>query len=335
MRDNDTILLESLYSNLIQENSNLDEWLNWFKSKDIANLPVSWSGVETNKGSMSYGGNVTINKIMRDAKAKYDANPQNVLNQLSSTLQDYIIGLQEDKKVIDQNTASQLIATFQDLNNVKYFFDNYQLSKRPIASIPQERPEDFRAVGDDEEKELEDYTNAYFDPNSNLYNMLRDDKFLHELQTEDPRFYSVLMQKIEKRVGERRSDDMKNMLIRMKREQGLPEQGSGTPEEQEYLKNKTAYVKRFQGRPPEEWDLKTLKTYMEWDELEQRGKGNTLTPEENKLRDDMVKEYRNKGGKVRDMETWDLETIQKWLEFENLENLSKNINGAKMKRYEF
>lgn len=181
------------------ENSHINQWLNWFKNKQIASLPVSWSGIETSGGVKSYGGNVTFDKIMQDAKASYNANPKNVLNRLSSTLQDYIIGLQEDRKVIDQNTASKLVALFQDLNNVKYFFDNYQPSQIPVAITPKET---LDGIGD-EEKELEDYANAYFDPNSNLYNMLRDDKFLHELQTEDPRFYSVLMQKIERRLGER------------------------------------------------------------------------------------------------------------------------------------
>jgi len=192
------------------ENSNLNQWLNWFKNKQIASLPVSWSGIETNKGGISYGGNVTFDKIMKDAKAGYNANPQNVLNQLSSTLQDYVIGLQEDKKVINRNTASQLVAMFQDLNNVKYFIDNYQPSQKPIASIPQERPEDFRAVGDDEEKELEDYTNAYFDSNSALYKMLRDDKFLHDLQKSDPKFYNELIIKIQNKIAQKHGNPIKN-----------------------------------------------------------------------------------------------------------------------------
>lgn len=70
--------------------------------------------------------------------------------------------------------------------------------------------------------------------------------------------------------------------------------------------------------PPKEWDLRTLKTYMEWDELERTNKGKTLTPKQNKLRSEVVDEYRKRGGKVKGMETWDLKTIQKWLEFEDL-----------------
>lgn len=136
------------------ENTNLDQWLNWFKGKNIVNLPVSWSGVETNQGGMSYGANVTFDKIMRDAKAAYNANPQNVLNQLSSSLQDYVIGLQEDKRVIDQNTASQLVAMFQDPNNVKYFFDNYQPSKQ------QKDPNDY-VEATPEEKEYTNLKLAY------------------------------------------------------------------------------------------------------------------------------------------------------------------------------
>jgi hypothetical protein len=139
---------------------------------------------------------------MKDAKAGYNANPQNVLNQLSSTLQDYVIGLQEDKKVINRNTASQLVAMFQDLNNVKYFIDNYQPSQKPITPVSQNKSEEnFKQISDKVDKELEDLVDCYFDTNSSLYGMLRDDKFLHELQKEDPRFYGVLMQKIQRRLA--------------------------------------------------------------------------------------------------------------------------------------
>jgi hypothetical protein len=189
VRDNDNIILENLYKSVvINENVNLDPWVEWFSKKEISNLPVSWSNVETDGGGMSYGGNVTFDHIMKNAKTNYSNYPDETLKKLSSELQDYVIGLQEDKKVIDQNTASGLISMFQDINNVKYFLDRYQNNNTP-EQIPQ----------DSEELQSQKYT----------------------------------------------SDDIKNMLIRMKQEEGLPVDGTQDPVEQERIRKKLEGIRRY------------------------------------------------------------------------------------------
>jgi hypothetical protein len=189
VRDNDNIILENLYrSVVINENVDLDPWVEWFSKKEISNLPVSWSNVETDEGSMSYGGNVTYDNIMKNAKTNYSNYPDETLKKLSSELQDYVIGLQEDKKVIDQNTASGLISMFQDINNVKYFFNRYQNN-----NIPEQIPQDS------EELQSQKYT----------------------------------------------SDDIKNMLIRMKQEEGLPVDGTQDPVEQERIRKKLEGIRRY------------------------------------------------------------------------------------------
>jgi hypothetical protein len=150
VRDNDQIILESLYRSVVNENANLDQWVTWFNGKEIANLPVSWSGVETETGSKSYGGNVTFDSLMQTAKTNYPTNPTEILKRLSSQLQDYIIGLQEDKGVIDQNTASGLITMFQNPNNVKYFLDRYKSNQ--ITSPKELSTDEMMAMAAEEEK---------------------------------------------------------------------------------------------------------------------------------------------------------------------------------------
>jgi hypothetical protein len=170
VRDNDNIILENLYKSvIINENVNLDPWVEWFSKKEISNIPVSWSNVETDEGSMSYGGNVTYDNIMKNAKTNYSNYPDETLKKLSSELQDYVIGLQEDKKVIDQNTASGLISMFQDINNVKYFFNRYQGNDKSTPdkeSTSTNEPIGKAIIGKSSEeasllikKELADYIN--------------------------------------------------------------------------------------------------------------------------------------------------------------------------------
>jgi len=103
------------------------EWLDFLSQKEIANLPVEWNDVETPTGK-SWGNNVSFANIMNAAKGiKEGSNSfEMVTPTLSERLQDYAIGLHEDKKVINEKEASELITMFQNKETLIYFLENYQ-----------------------------------------------------------------------------------------------------------------------------------------------------------------------------------------------------------------
>jgi hypothetical protein len=121
------------------------DWLNFLSHKDIATLPVQWSAVETPSGT-SWGSNVTFANIMNRAKGihKGSNNFEMVAPRMSSELQDFVIGLHEDKKVIDQNQASELITMFQNMDSLKYFLENYEKIKE-ITETPEKTDEDKKS----------------------------------------------------------------------------------------------------------------------------------------------------------------------------------------------
>lgn len=104
------------------------KWLDFLSQPDIAHLPVSWSGVESPEGSLSWGANVTFASLMNQSKKVYLAmGESDAISEItSSRLQDYAIGLHEDKKIIDEAQTSELISLFQDKNSLKFFLENYQ-----------------------------------------------------------------------------------------------------------------------------------------------------------------------------------------------------------------
>ncbi len=125
--------LEDIYQNYRQtieapSQERRKQWLDYLSQKDVAGIPVSYFGVET-PTSTSYGANVQFSQIMRDVKTSYDSGIKNdqFLDQVSSRLQDYTIGLHEDKKILTDIQASELLTLFQDKESVKFFLDNYEL----------------------------------------------------------------------------------------------------------------------------------------------------------------------------------------------------------------
>ena len=111
----------------------LSIWLKLFNRPEMASFPVSWHGVENADGTKSYGDNVTFESIMRQGKILFDNGVRDpaLTRLVAERLQDWIIGLNEEQKVIGQETACDLIKIFQDPKNVEYFLENYKLRDSP------------------------------------------------------------------------------------------------------------------------------------------------------------------------------------------------------------
>ena len=186
---------------------------------------------------------------------------QSILTQAANSLQDWAIGLNRDNTVpqehrIDDSFRDKLMDMASNLNNVEKFIGAIKLPNQPVQPMPiprhgpaltqmQKDALQFRAVGDPEqeadrtlaalkyqqaaksssslpqEKQIEDYATAYYDPSSSLYKKLRDPKFLQILRNQDPVYYNHLIAKlIEKR-------DEKHLLTAWKlrmRDQNKPEE---------------------------------------------------------------------------------------------------------------
>ena len=109
----------------------LETYLKLFSDKDLAKLPVSWSGVENSRGNKSYGANVSFQEIMRQGQTSHKALASDEgIKNLSETLQDYVIGLHENAKLIDQEMACDLLEIFQNPKNVDFFLKNYQVPEQ-------------------------------------------------------------------------------------------------------------------------------------------------------------------------------------------------------------
>lgn len=116
-------------------------WLDFLSQKEIATTPVSFQAVETPNGK-SWGANVTFAGIMNEAKGVHrgSGGMEAMKEVVSSRLQDYAIGLHEDKKIIDQNQTSELISMFQDKNSINYFLENYKTIDDPSLNTKNEKP---------------------------------------------------------------------------------------------------------------------------------------------------------------------------------------------------
>jgi hypothetical protein len=103
-------------------------WLDYLSHPSVADTPVFYSGIQTPSG-FSYGSNVTFSGIMRESKKIYDNGVKNEIfvGDVSSRLQDYAIGLHEDRGLLTQSQTSELIMFLQDKNNVRYFLDHYDI----------------------------------------------------------------------------------------------------------------------------------------------------------------------------------------------------------------
>lgn len=122
------------------DESRKKEWLDYLSQGSVSSLPVFWSQVET-PTSVSYGGNVKFSELMTDAKRGYDLGLKNdvYVDGISSKLQDYTIGLCEDKKLINEQQASELVSMFQDKDSVKYFLENFEFPEKVNTLVAQEK----------------------------------------------------------------------------------------------------------------------------------------------------------------------------------------------------
>lgn len=124
-------------------NSQKQAWLDFLSQKEIATVPVSFQAIETPNGK-SYGANVTFAGIMNEAKKIHEGlkGEGSLKETVSSRLQDYAIGLHEDKKIINQSQTSELVAMFQDEGSIEYFLDNYKTIDSPKEN--QEKPKPLK-----------------------------------------------------------------------------------------------------------------------------------------------------------------------------------------------
>jgi len=131
---------KSSYSLPVPSQDRQRQWLNFLSQEKIATLPVSWQDVETSTGSKSWGANVTFAGIMNDAKViSQDSRDLDYLHTVtSSRLQDYVIGLHEDQKVIDSAQACELLTMFGDRGCLEYFLEQYHKIEQ-TKEVPEQK----------------------------------------------------------------------------------------------------------------------------------------------------------------------------------------------------
>jgi hypothetical protein len=138
-----------------QEWTNMEDWVKYFSQPSISNAPVSYKTQMAGSEGTSYGGNVTVNDIIKRAKNSLSvmgSNPQDkqrILTQAANSLQDYISG----SKQLDNQTISDLMDEFAKLDNVERFVNAYTVTSTPVPQIAQTKTfpsRQFKPVRDEE-----------------------------------------------------------------------------------------------------------------------------------------------------------------------------------------
>jgi len=207
------------------------------------NLPVSYytqypEGPGSGPGQgESYGANVTLDSIIRRAKNSLQTtghNPQdkqNTLTLAANALQDWAIGMNQDNKIpvqdrIDDQTREHFLDMFSNLSNVEKFIGAIDLPNQSVQQ-PKPLPGHGPAITPGQ-KEAEQFK------------AVGDNELLSRKHS--PEAYKAMSDRWTKEFEQ--------------------EGYKSTPEEQEYQRLKSEYVRRYQQRPPADWTLQQLKLYL-------------------------------------------------------------------------
>ena len=104
----------------------------------LLDIPVSFRTQQATGPGMSYGNNVTLSSIIKNAQNNLKMlghspqDKQKILTQTANQLQDYFVGLNQDPKVpqdlkIDDNFRNKLMDMASKLNSVEKFIEAIKL----------------------------------------------------------------------------------------------------------------------------------------------------------------------------------------------------------------